>query len=443
MSLKIKQLRVRKHLTQSDLADKLGVDIKTIRNWEKRNGKVPSILRMKELASVYSVPTYEVFSAFMSSPDVIESESDNLWHSHRPSFEEETAPYSLFKYIHEYKLFGEGLVIYRYKLFRYCILCEHELPLRDPENPTFDDIIYQSIYPSDGFILIDEAYNSIVITKKTIISWKKISEDNVHTVFEIKTNVAIFPEMEGEVKEKGFCSFYLDAYKPLSDQYLPYVKPEPLYLQDGENNVLGKCIKKVRERYNLTQEQFADELSVLSVRAKKTTVNRWESGSLIPSAYDLCMISIRFKINLELLLNAYDINTYVSSVIEENDRCYDLGIHHLFNNISDYVSFLRFLNHYSFFNLTMKNDKPFLLGSIVYNENETELLSIKHSNDNIIFELRNGESVVANRENLVCVIPYNLHLSLHYEIHFTLGTESENMEYSLGLAYSMRIPKDD
>ena len=71
-----------------------------------------------------------------------------------------------------------------------------------------------------------------------------------------------------------------------------------------------------------------------------------------------------------------------------------------------------------------------MLGSIVYNENETELLSFKHSNDKIIFELKNGELIVVNKDNLEEVIPYSVHFSLHYEIHFTLRTESDNKEYS-------------
>ena len=57
-------------------------------------------------------------------------------------------------------------------------------------------------------------------------------------------------------------------------------------MQEEKNNSIHQKIKKLREKLNLTQEQFAAEVGVTF-----TTVNRWENGKGNPSP--LAMLRIK------------------------------------------------------------------------------------------------------------------------------------------------------
>ncbi len=128
MSRMFKELRKQRDMTQTEMAAKLDVDIKTIRNWENTDKCVPSIKRMKEIAMALDISTYDVFRAFMVYPS--ELHSDLTWNDHSNDFKTASAPYQLFKYIKERRLFGEGFVIYRYRLFSIHMSAYYEISLR-------------------------------------------------------------------------------------------------------------------------------------------------------------------------------------------------------------------------------------------------------------------------------------------------------------------------
>lgn len=442
MPRRIKRLREQKKLTQVELAKNLDVDVKTIRNWEKdigiwenTNGIIPSIQKMKELAIALDVSTYEVFDAFMSYKDKVESEFK--WNNHSHDFETGSKPFQLFSYIVHNRLYGEGFVIYKYRLFRYKELQLHILPLMNPDNAIEEELMVHSFKPSDGLIIKDEASNCMVLTENMIKTWKTASCDTRHTVFEIQTSVAYFPEMEEELKNRGICSFYLDAYKVSSEKELPYSKPDSLEIIEDANNILGLYIKKCREREKMTQEELAIELSsLLGIRAKKTTVNRWETGSLMPSAQDFAMLHVYFRMNAEKILDAYHHNVYISSAIDEHDNCYDLGIHHSFWSIKDYSTLKSFLNQYAFYGVTI-HSKTLIIGSLICDGKEIGIRTLQTNEERIQINLDNGETIDINREDLISAIPYSLHLSLYYEIHISVKNENTVAEYSVGLAYNL------
>lgn len=78
----------------------------------------------------------------------------------------------------------------------------------------------------------------------------------------------------------GYRSVYLDGYVLILD---PILKPQ-------KKDISGK-IKRVRERRNLDQKEFADSIGVV-----KTTVANWESGKNFPDKYNRKMLKRKYGI---------------------------------------------------------------------------------------------------------------------------------------------------
>ncbi|MBR3999247.1 MAG: helix-turn-helix transcriptional regulator, partial [Clostridia bacterium] len=69
MSLKFKKLRESKGITKKELAENLNVDYRTITNWEKANGTLPSLRVLKDIAAYFHESTYSIYNCFMNNPD--------------------------------------------------------------------------------------------------------------------------------------------------------------------------------------------------------------------------------------------------------------------------------------------------------------------------------------------------------------------------------------
>ncbi len=65
-----------------------------------------------------------------------------------------------------------------------------------------------------------------------------------------------------------------------------------------DNSNIAKVIKELRQQNNLTQKQFADQLSVTF-----QAVSKWENGKNIPDIAILKQIAEEFNVDLESLLN--------------------------------------------------------------------------------------------------------------------------------------------
>ena len=73
-------------------------------------------------------------------------------------------------------------------------------------------------------------------------------------------------------------------------------------------NEFSERIKKLRKEYNLTQENLAEKVNV-----NRTTVAKWENGSLIPLNDTLIELSRIFNISIDELLTGIKSNTSISN----------------------------------------------------------------------------------------------------------------------------------
>ena len=60
---RVSQLRKRKNLTQRQLADLIGVDPSTVRNWERDRGGIEAFVRFARLCQVLECNPSELFEA--------------------------------------------------------------------------------------------------------------------------------------------------------------------------------------------------------------------------------------------------------------------------------------------------------------------------------------------------------------------------------------------
>ena len=428
MSLKMKQIREQHGFTVASFSQALQVSDRTVRYWEKPEGVIPPIQMMKEIAQVLKVSTYEIFHAFLSNPDAVEDDTFKF-NDHKSDLYNVSSPSLLFKYIHDKRLFGEGLVIFRHRVFRYKQLIMHDLQLENPIEYFF--------HPCDGVILNDESSNSVILSEVSIVSAKMITHDSVHTVFEIQSKAAVFPEMDDLLQREGVCYFYLDAYVTDAEQYLPYTKPVIVELKLNEKNILGQYIRLSRERKNLTQEQLAIDLNThFGLKTKKSVLSQWENGTRNPSAYDFAILCVYLNITPEKILYAYEKGIFISSALDNNSFRYDIGMHHSFWNLKDFKSLYAFMNQYCFFNIAQFS-QPILLGHHECNGTEKNILSISLEGQKIELILENDESIIINEENLVQVVPVSLNLGVYYELVIDLQKNTSNSKHTIGLVYNI------
>ncbi|EMS72347.1 helix-turn-helix domain-containing protein [Ruminiclostridium cellobioparum] len=81
-----------------------------------------------------------------------------------------------------------------------------------------------------------------------------------------------------------------------------------------KSNILGNNIRKLREKYELTQIEFAKILNI-----SNTTLSQYESGNRIPNDEIKLMIADYFKVSLDYLLGR-EINNFDSLSIEEEKK---------------------------------------------------------------------------------------------------------------------------
>ena len=58
---KIAELRRKKNLTQKELADLVGVDISTVRNWEQQRGGIETFVRVASVCNVLECQPDDLF----------------------------------------------------------------------------------------------------------------------------------------------------------------------------------------------------------------------------------------------------------------------------------------------------------------------------------------------------------------------------------------------
>ena len=433
MSLKFKQLRT-SIMKKKRFTNMMNVDIRTVTNWEKKNGSIPSLERMKTIADILEISMYDVYSSFLYDPDNLQV---NYCFSNQQQNQQKITQslssgfnpaYKLFKFIHEYRLFGEGFAIYEYKLYRYRRLILHYPPI--VESDRFSDIIK----PSDGFVLEDEMGNAIVLNEKTIDSFMIVFHSENNTTFKLNISIPIFPEMALVIHEKSICSIYLDTYKNNAEHCLPYYKNKELVFEDNANNLIGRYIKEYREKKKLSREELAKLLPGLDTPLSTSTIASWENGTKIPSARHLESLCEYFQIRADDLLNSVQSNVYVSSIVDGNDSSQlNLGLSYLFNNSNSPDRFEIFLENYFFRVSTIEGPSSFL-GLFRIKGYSLGFFEYK-SDNNMHFSTLNRE-IPFRVDMIKTIIPKSINNGLFFEFNGTIQIENEvNKSFSLLLPY--------
>lgn len=139
---------------------------------------------------------------------------------------------------------------------------------------------------------------------------------------------------------------------------------------------IGKYIKFLRERNNLTQEELAKKVPVT-----REAVSKWETGRRIPDIETLIILSNIFDVSIESLLSGEESNNAVVNLYKDNIKLHKkVGIL-LLVTILIIITFLiyYFFNNYNsfkFYNLTRGNDNFILENSVMFVSKEKFFISI-------------------------------------------------------------------
>lgn len=139
---------------------------------------------------------------------------------------------------------------------------------------------------------------------------------------------------------------------------------------------IGKYIKFLRERNNLTQEELAKKVPVT-----REAVSKWETGRRIPDIETLIILSKIFNVPIESLLSGGESDNAMVNLYKDN-----INLHKKFGIlllviILIVITFLiyYFFNNYSsfkFYNLTGGNDNFILENSVMFVSKEKLFISI-------------------------------------------------------------------
>lgn len=139
---------------------------------------------------------------------------------------------------------------------------------------------------------------------------------------------------------------------------------------------IGKYIKFLRERNNLTQEELAKKVPVT-----REAVSKWETGRRIPDIETLIILSKIFNVPIESLLSGGESDNAMVNLYKDNINLHKkVGIL-LLVTILIIITFLiyYFLNNYNsfkFYNLTGGNDNFILENSVMFVSKEKFFISI-------------------------------------------------------------------
>lgn len=106
-----------------------------------------------------------------------------------------------------------------------------------------------------------------------------------------------------------------------------------------DTNVLGKRIKKLREKKNLNQLEFSKILNI-----SNTTLSQYEAGNRTPSDEIKEKVADYFGVSVDYLLGRTEKS--ISEVeISKNDQCYSIDVSDLpeeaIKQIEDYIEFVK------------------------------------------------------------------------------------------------------
>ena len=470
MSLKFKALRENAGITKQELADQLNVDYRTVTNWEKENGTIPSLLIVMEIAKIMKLSSYDVFEAFMSltSNDKYNDDFSRLDNYPRGDI----SPKKFFKYLFETSAgeteIRDGMIQYNSRIFRFNVAMpisrEYNGEIRNIGEPIKSEGI--SLIPVEfidkesareyfeypyGFFVADTHMNIIVFCEDNVQTCRFVSKSYGNITYEIVLNVAIFPEMEQEITTTQNSSVLLTIFDYGRNEFVSNCFAEDWISQYrfgfDKSNVIGKFIKSVRLSLGLNQTEFAEGIITpfdgphQCQEISNKTINKWETGTAYPSLLQLFLLGESYNFSVKKLFDQFDRGFFVKSAIENIDRIYDIGLNYEFSRSTELEHWLRFV---TLFKLAKRSISGFfnnfnILGEADVGSCESRILNISYSDSEIIIELRNKPLITIPMGQVKIVEAKNVLNNLLYEFQLALG---EDTSRTIKLSFSFFVRDD-
>ena len=475
MSRKFQALRIAHRIKKIALAKTLGVDVRTITNWEKPNGIVPSLDKMDSIASAFQISLFEIYSCFMFNPDLVDSDEvqDPIFVSREDPFAKpgdwDLDGLNLFIRIYQLSLKGLGTVNYRYCTFRFShvksslfdadcpdeelmsIFLQTTLGKRLKEKRKEIDPFFLSMERmkkfrevlSDGCILMDGHFNSIVLNLGNTYRWRLVAQSYGNIVFEIEVTKAIFPEMELDLREKQLSTITLTFFDYGDTNPPTLTEPTTRIFALEKTKVIGTYIKEYRRRHGLDQQDLAKHLSMYAsefdeIDNKK--ISKWENGEL-PSTNALQKICDVLNLSEEKLLDAYYYNYFDSTDLDINNQIYKIGLSLSFLNATDFPTLSEFLQEYIWAKQTIWtsiSDLVFFSSLVPSLHSDKFIISeIEIREDTIYLYNRNNKRIALKPTLIEDLRPFSSHGNCCYEFRCSLILDDVKYNCILRFYYYM------
>lgn len=424
MSLRFKALRSSSNYNKTQFADLMQVAYRTVTNWEKKDGVIPSLSTISSIAKALHVPTYTVYDCFMNNPDSDPEENFFEFNKHdlTDGYRKSSLPGLLFKVMNTLHLFGGGILQYEGHVFYYSHISYKE---RKNTATNLDEELDYFMFPYEGIILHDDNLNLIPIKLSDLKYWKIVSKEYGNLTFELAVKAPLLLDMKEHLVSNEYCISYLTVFEYESEHTMFKMESLNCLYKMDKDEVIPKYIRSIRERQGITQSDFANLLNLwLGKKINNKTVNKWENQQLLPTLPQLRAISIAFHVSIDKLLNAYDECYFSTMSIDEKDRTYSVGIGHQFDETFGINDIPGFLDSFKFIHQTFVQDPARPL-CYLYFENENNPLSNK---DNFIFDavindysvslvLKENKEIAIKTERIKQLEAYSIHYNYYYEFY--------------------------
>lgn len=429
MSLKFKALLKRKGITQTFLAKSLNVSSRTVRNWAKEDGTVPTLTVADEITKLLNISTYDLYSCFVEDPDNEDDENKFEWHDHdfsaRMSEECNYAP-GLFHRLKSVDAGREGVLRYQNEMIRFSdmIFCD---------NYQEKNLVKRfGIAPFSGIVLIDDSLNMIPLQISNIVSWRVESNQFDNFTVRVTVSYPFMTEMAQDSASTDSYDIYITFWKS-SDSKNPFTLSSYRIENKNQEDVIPAYIKEFRERRQLTQNNFA---AGLLDEIKGKNVSKWENGDLVPSFKQIQRICIMYGISPEALFDAYD-NSYFSKHSADIGRnCFDIGINYLFNRTNSDEEIQRLVEVFKFMHDAVwkpeETEQYSFAFYIAKSDDDSEekkgfITDVAFKDEEVVIKCNDGECITVNKNELSIDARYNIQ---NYTYRFE-GTYKGNIKYAL------------
>lgn len=465
-------------------AEAVNVDVRTVTNWEKEDGTIPSLDTIIQIASALRVSTYDVYKCFIKDPDMpfededdsdefSEPNNDNPLIAKTKTFNKDTL--GLFIRFLMINTSNGGVLRCQNVSFHFSYLllncididCEDSLfhsvvakttigressaAMKDDNNPIMSMLRWRSVnhYFSDGCIVMDTHQNIVILNVENIHSWR-ISEIGYGTItFDLRVNSALFSEMETDIKDaSGPALVNLSIWNYESNNQPPLHESHTRMFPVEHGKAFGAYLRAYRDRYHLSQQSLAEQLSNRSPNPHgydKRKISKLESGKLQPSAKEFNVACAILKLPEEKLLDAYAHDYFNSTYLDDIDFSYKIGLSLSFWNVKDFQTFRSFLHDYRWAKQILGDvfGNPDICGSGSYEDTayshrykEFIIYRIFDDNDNIYLYTDEGCKTI-HQKTLHSIDAYNSHSNYIYEFLCKETINSEEYSYRLCFSYFM------